>query len=219
MMDLTFKSLPDQPLNILCLGAHCDDIEIGCGGTLLDLLATHPTANCTWAVFSNNKVRAAETNNAVRAMFGENNRIEIVTFDHQDGFMPYKGTAVKEDFERLKGQLNPDVIFTHHRHDLHQDHRTVCDLTWNTFRNHLIFEYEIPKYDGDLGRPNTYRPITAEIAEKKVGALLASYASQADKPWFDRDLFLAIMRLRGMECNAPSGLAEAFYAPKVRLSF
>ncbi len=219
MNELALKHRPDQPLQILCLGAHCDDIEIGCAGAVLSLVTAYPHAKVTWVVFSSSPVRAAETKAAARTMFGDNDRYEIITFDHRDGFMPYDGAAVKEDFERLKDQPDPDLVFTHHRHDLHQDHRIVCDLTWNTFRNHLVLEYEVPKYDGDLGRPNTFVPLTREVAEKKIDALLTSYPSQAGKPWFDRELFLATLRLRGMECNASSGLAEAFHAPKMRLGF
>ncbi len=219
MIDLTLKNRPNHPLHVLCLGAHCDDIEIGSAGTLLKLLAEHPDAIVTWVVFSGNETRKSETAAAAEAIFGDADRYKIITLGHRDGFMPYNGVAVKEDFEVLKGQLDPDLIFTHHRHDLHQDHRIVCELTWNTFRDHLILEYEIPKYDGDFGRPNTYVPVTQEIAERKVAALITSYATQAGKPWFDRDLFLATLRLRGMECNAPSGFAEAFFGTKTRLSF
>jgi LmbE family N-acetylglucosaminyl deacetylase len=202
--------LGDRPLRVLAIGSHADDIEIGCGGTLLRLVREVPELELHWVVLSAAGERADEAR-ASAAAFGA----EVDVQGFRDAFFRY-GPEVKEHFESLK-RLEPDVIFTHHDADRHQDHRLVAELTWNTFRDHLILEYEIPKYDGDLGTPNVFFAVEEEIARRKVELLLESFPSQAGKRWFTEDLFLALMRLRGMECNAPSGLAEAFYARKLSL--
>ena len=216
MMNLLLSQLPDRPLLVLCLGAHCDDIEIGCGATLLEL-RSHREVIITWAVFTSNTRRAAELEQSAHAFLGADAPGRLTVERHRDGFLPYVGAAVKDDFETLKGRVQPDLIFTHYRHDLHQDHRLVSELTWNTFRSHLILEYEIPKVDGDIGNPNLYQPVSAEVCERKIAQLLSCYPSQSTKPWFTADLFRAMMRLRGMECGSPSGFAEAFYARKLTL--
>lgn len=215
MMELRFEGA-SAPV-ILFLGAHCDDIEIGCGGTLLALRERLPDAAIHWVVFSSDEVRERETRDSARRFLGEDpgERLRIESF--RDGFLPYSGGAVKEVFEELKQRIHPDWIFTHYRDDLHQDHRLVCELTWNTWRNHVILEYEIPKWDGDLGQPNSFIALSERQVEEKVENLLKAYPSQASRSWFDADTWRAILRLRGVECNAPERHAEAFYARKLVL--
>jgi LmbE family N-acetylglucosaminyl deacetylase len=202
--------------NVLALGAHCDDIEIGCGGTMLRL-AADPSNAITWVVFSSNAERAAEATRSMKAFLGDAPNRKIVLHEFRDGFLPWTGAEVKDAFEALKGDVQPDLVFTHYRDDLHQDHRLVNELTWNTFRDHLILEYEIPKWDGDFGQPNTFVPLDEEICARKCEILLDAYPTQAGKPWFTADLFRAVARIRGMECRAPGKLAEAFYARKISL--
>ena len=201
----------DAPLRVLAIGAHADDIEIGCGGTLLRLAETARPLEVHWLVLSASAERGAEAR-ASAAAFGA--QLDLQGF--RDAFFRYGG-EVKEFFEEVKGRVEPDLILTHHDGDRHQDHRLVAELTWNTFRDHLILEYEVPKYDGDFGTPNVYVPLEEEQARRKVEFLLDSFPSQAEKRWFTDDLFMALMRLRGMECNSPSGLAEAFYGRKLSL--
>ena len=202
---------------VLCLGCHSDDIEIGCGGAILQLAAERPEAVFSWVVFSADGVRASEARQGV-AQILDPSRVTAVTLKpFPDGFMPYVGADIKRVFEELKRSVSPDVIFTHNRNDAHQDHRLISDLTWNTFRDHLILEYEIPKYDGDMGRPGVFIPLSKDVCEKKVNVIVNTFRSQSDKRWFDRETFLSLMRLRGMECNSPSGYAEAFYGRKLLL--
>lgn len=198
---------------ILCLGAHADDIEIGCGGTILRLVAERPDLEVCWVVLSSNPVRAAEAR-ASAAAFLEGVTRTVVIRDHRDGYLPWAGAAIKDELEALKRDFAPDLIFTHQRHDLHQDHRLVSDLTWNTWRNHLILEYEIPKFDGDFGSPNLFAPLPSATLERKVDLLVRHFATQAGKQWFTPDLFRAVARIRGMECAAAEGAAEAFYCRK-----
>lgn len=216
MIGLPLPESADRPFTVLCLGAHSDDIEIGCGGTILQLKQERPDVCFHWVVFSADGVRAQEAT-ASASMFTANSRCETEMFPFRDGFLPTHRTEIKEHFESLKAQIDPDLILTHYRDDGHQDHRLLAELTWNTFRNHLILEYEIPKYDGDLGRPSVFVPLSAEVAEQKCSVLLDVFASQRNKHWFSRELFMGLMRIRGMECNAPSGYAEAFHARKVVL--
>jgi LmbE family N-acetylglucosaminyl deacetylase len=204
------------PATVLCLGAHADDIEIGCGGSILLLKNLFPQVRFHWVVFTGAGRRAQEAEKAA-GMFTAGSEVKLVLKSFRDGYLPYMGGEVKDFFEQLKSQVNPDLIFTHWRGDAHQDHRLISELTWNTFRDHLILEYEIPKYDGDMGRPNMYLPFEVELAERKVDLLLESFESQRDKRWFDRRTFLGLMRLRGMESNAAGGYAEAFHAAKVVL--
>ncbi len=212
--------LPDTsaPLSILCLGAHSDDIEIGCGGTILRVIAQYPKATLHWVVFSATGVRIAEAHRAAQLFAGKTAINGPIIKNFQDGFMPFVGSEVKAAFEDLK-KTSPDIIFTHCRKDAHQDHRLIAELTWNTFRDHLILEYEIPKYDGDLGQPNLFVPLEQETFQAKVRYLMEAFESQRSKRWFREETFLSLMRLRGMECNAPSGYAEAFYAHKINLVF
>ena len=209
-LDLGTKNAPQ----ILCLGCHSDDIEIGCGGSILRLAEQYPECDIHWTVFSAIGVREAEARRGAELFGGSRVKAPLLkTF--QDGFMPYVGAEVKTVFEKELKQLSPDVVFTHNGRDAHQDHRLISELTWNTFRDHLILEYEIPKYDGDLGRPSMFIPLEAEFYQKKVGCIMDAFESQRRKRWFQPETFLSLMRLRGMECNAPSGYAEAFYCRKM----
>ena len=207
----------DAPIRrVLAVGAHADDIEIGCGATLLALQRAY-ALDITWVVLSADEVREAEARASAAAFLAGAASHELVCHRFRDGYLPYVGDEVKDVFEALKGELNPHVVFTHTRDDLHQDHRLVCELTWNTWREHLILEYEIPKYDGDLGAPNVFVPVSEEVAREKVRLLLDAFASQQGKPWFDEELFLGLMRLRGMEAPSPSRYAEAFTCRKLSL--
>jgi LmbE family N-acetylglucosaminyl deacetylase len=200
---------------LLFLGAHCDDIEIGCGGTLLHLREQLPGAQIHWAIFSSDARRRLEARESARRFLGEEAAGRVHLFEFRDGYLPWAGERVKERFEALKRELDPDAIFTHCLEDRHQDHRLVAELTWNTWRDHLILEYEVPKYEGDLGRPNAYVPVHPELAERKIKTLLEVYASQGTKPWFDAETLRGLLRLRGIECRAT--FAEAFHARKLVL--
>lgn len=215
MLGLTFNREPNAPLQILCLGAHSDDIEIGCGGTILRLIAEYPQVVVRWIVFGTSGHRVDEAYASANEFLGAVERKEIVVKGFRDGFFPYVGAQIKDYFEELKLHTSPDLIFTHYRHDLHQDHRLVCELTWNTFRNHLILEYEIPKYDGDLGVPNFFVHLDESICQRKVQSLMEHFRTQQNKDWFTKDTFLSLMRLRGVESKSPSKYAEAFYCRKI----
>ncbi len=205
-----------SPLKILCLGAHSDDIEIGCGGTILRLAQQYPNCVFHWVVFSAIGVRTTEARLAAELFAGASALRGPLLKVFQDGFMPFMGAEVKAVFEELKS-TSPDLIFTHTRNDAHQDHRLLAELTWNTFRDHLILEYEIPKYDGDLGHPSVFVPLESEVCERKVRYIMDTFQSQHSKRWFKSETFFSLLRLRGMECNAPSGCAEAFYCRKLIL--
>jgi LmbE family N-acetylglucosaminyl deacetylase len=214
MMNLVWNKTRQEPLTILCLGAHSDDIEIGCGATLLQLCQSIAKPNFCWVVLSAKGERETEARKAVE-LFTAGCDSEIFVKEFRDGYLPHEGGQVKDFFEDLKSRVNPDVIFTHWRGDAHQDHRLVNELTWNTFRNHLILEYEIPKFDGDIGRPGVFVALEEWAFRQKVSNLAEVFKSQSSKPWFSSDTFLGLMRLRGMESNAPSGYAEGFYARKL----
>jgi LmbE family N-acetylglucosaminyl deacetylase len=217
MIPLKLDRGANGALQILCLGCHSDDIEIGCGGAILRLAAEHPDCMFHWVVFSATDDRAVEAQRAA-VQFVDPSRLKgpiLKTFP--DGFMPFVGAEIKKVFEELKQSVSPDLIFTHSRKDAHQDHRLISELTWNTFRDHLILEYEIPKYDGDMGQPSVFVPLSSEVYEKKVHLITDTFRSQRGKRWFQPETFLALMRLRGMECNASSGYAEAFYSRKLVL--
>jgi LmbE family N-acetylglucosaminyl deacetylase len=209
--------LGTQRLELLVLGAHADDIEIGCGGTILRLVEDGQVDRLTWVVLSGNEPRAAEARNSASAFLEGARESRVIVTDFRDGFFPYSGPGVKEFFEDLKQAVQPDLILTHRRTDQHQDHRLVAELTWNTWRNHVILEYEIPKYEGDLGSPNFFVPLSRDTCERKVELLLKNFPSQASRRWFTADTFWALLRLRGLECNAPSGFAEGWYARKLML--
>ena len=216
MHSLSFPWDATSPVKVLCLGAHSDDIEIGCGGTILRFVRQYPNCVFHWAVFSAPGVRAEEAQRGAVLFAGARALKRPLLKGFQDGFMPFAGVEVKTVFEELK-TLSPDLIFTHNRNDAHQDHRLLAELTWNTFRDHMILEYEIPKYDGDLGRPSVFVPLDSELCERKVQYLMDTFESQRSKRWFQSDTFFSLLRLRGMECNAPSGYAEAFYCRKFML--
>ena len=203
--------------SVLALGSHSDDIEIGCGATLLALSRARPDVEITWVVLGAEGEREREARASAEAFTATARRSEVIVHGFRDGFFPYIGAEVKDVFEELKSRLDPDVILTHARQDLHQDHRLVCELTWNTWRDHLILEYEIPKYDGDLGTPNVFVPVSEEIAREKVKLVLDAFKSQTEKHWFDEQLFLGLMRVRGMEGRSPGGYAEAFTCRKLSL--
>jgi len=216
MIHFTLKPQPDRTLRILCIGAHSDDIEIGCGGTILRLAEEYPDCELHWAVLCAIGEREEEARHGAELFAGS--RLEKRIFkSFRDGFMPYMGSDVKNMFEDELKILTPDLVFTHNSNDAHQDHRLVSELTWNTFRKNLILEYEIPKYDGDLGRPAVFVELERRICERKTEYLMDAFHSQRDKHWFQPDTFLSLMRLRGMECVAPSGYAEAFYCRKLVL--
>lgn len=202
--------------HVLAVGAHSDDIEIGCGGTLLALADAYPEAAFTWVVLTGTDERQAEAAASAAAFFGPARAPRVHCGGFRDGFLPHE-PGVKELFERVKAELNPDVIFTHQRNDLHQDHRAAAELALQTFRDHLVLGYEVPKYDGDLGAPNVLVPLDRATVDRKVTHLMTHFASQRGKRWFTDDLFRALMRLRGMEANAGDGYAEGFYAHKVVL--
>ncbi len=215
MLKLKFGDAGQPLRRLLCLGAHCDDLEIGCGGTVLRLLEDYPKCEVCWVVFTSTPERKKEAE-AAAALFlkrAKSKRVDIKDF--RDGFLPYSGAAVKDEFEVLKREFSPDLILTHQRHDLHQDHRQICELTWNTWRDHLILEYEIPKYDGDFSSPNFFINLDERLVKLKLEYLFRAFKSQHGKHWFTPDLFSGLMRLRGMEANAPARFAEGFYARKL----
>jgi len=217
MLSLTLGARPSGPLTLLCLGAHADDIEIGCGGTVLRLLGERRRVRVHWVVLSADGERGREARRSAAGLLRRAERAEIRIERFRDGFLPWEGAAVKEVFEQLKAEVDPDLVFTPGRDDAHQDHRLVSELTWNTFRDHCILEYEIPKYDGDLGRPNVFVPLPDRVRRRKLRLLLSAFPSQRNRRWFTESTFDAMMRLRGIECNADSGYAEAFYGRKVVL--
>jgi LmbE family N-acetylglucosaminyl deacetylase len=208
----------ERPLRVLAIGAHSDDIEIGCGGTILKLIEQGSVAEICWVVLTGEANRAAEASSSADAFLKGTANKRVILKSFRDGYFPYDGAAIKGVFEELKAEFSPDLIFTHQRFDLHQDHRITCELTWNTFRNHLILEYEIPKYDGDMGAPNLFVPLDESARDKKVEYLMTYFGSQASKHWFSEDLFSGLLRLRGMECNSPTSYAEAFYSRKAVLA-
>lgn len=216
MLPLRLAPDRDRPLQALFLGAHGDDIELGCGATILELAGRAPGLSAHWVVLSATDERRREIEaSAERFLAGARAR-ELVIERFRDGYLPYEGGRVKDCFEALKGRVTPDVVFTHYRDDAHQDHRLVSELTWNTFRDHLILEYEVPKYDPEAGAPSVFVPVGEAAAEAKARHLLEAYPSQAARPWFTRDTILAVMRLRGVQARAPR-YAEAFHARRLVL--
>jgi LmbE family N-acetylglucosaminyl deacetylase len=202
---------------ILCLGAHSDDIEIGCGGTLLKLIRDYEDLEVLWVVFSAGGARSREARASAQKLMSGVAKKRIVVKNFRASFFPFDGVRIKSFFEDLK-PFHPDVVFTHHRDDRHQDHRLLSDLAWNTFRHHLILEYEIPKYDGDLGVPNVFVPLDEDLCRRKTGHLCQHFQTQANKHWFTEDTFLSLMRLRGIECASDTRYAEAFYCRKMVLT-
>jgi LmbE family N-acetylglucosaminyl deacetylase len=212
MLPLRFAK--GEPLRVLCLGAHCDDIEIGCSGTLMTIRERFPGSHFDWVIFTREAERERESRDAAERIHGPGGAT-VDVLDFRMSYLPFEGARVKEHFEMLKTRVSPDLIFTHRLEDRHQDHRLVAELTWNTFRDHLVLEYEIPKYEGDLGHPNFFVPLSAAIAERKLEVLMNCFPSQSSRAWFRRELFQGHLALRGIECNAMSGSAEAFHARKV----
>lgn len=204
-----------EALRILCLGAHCDDIEIGCGATVLRLLAEHPGSSVHWVVFSSTPTREREARASAADFLAKAGEAHVVVKAFRESFFPAVWSEIKDFFEEIKRTVEPDVVLSHHQRDLHQDHRIVAELTWNTFRNHLVLEYEIPKYEGDLGTPNVFTPVPRSIADRKVELLMHHFGSQVSRPWFRPDTFHGLMSIRGVECHAPEGRAEGFYARKI----
>jgi LmbE family N-acetylglucosaminyl deacetylase len=216
MLRLGLPGVGAEPLRVLALGCHADDIELGCAGTLLRLKASARAMDVRFVIFSAQGEREREARASAEELLDGVARSEIVVHGFRDGYLPYLGPPVKDSVEATK-EFAPDVIFTHQRHDLHQDHRLISELTWNAFRDHLILEYEIPKYDGDHGMPNVFVPLDEATSRRKVELLMRHFASQRSRRWFTEDLFLGLMRLRGMESASETGLAEAFYGRKLVL--
>jgi LmbE family N-acetylglucosaminyl deacetylase len=208
---------PGDRLSVLCLGAHSDDIEIGAGATLLSMQERGVRLDVHWCVLSGIGERETEARASAADFLSAAQRSQIELVSFRDGFFPEQGEAIKSWFEALRDRVNPDLILTHQKADAHQDHRHVCRLTWNTFRDHCILEYEIPKWDGDMGRPNLYVPISAGALNRKIDLLIRHFGSQRSKQWFDSETFLGLARLRGMECHAPERYAEAFVGRKLAL--
>lgn len=215
MIQLSLNKTEESEYKILCLGSHCDDIEIGCGGTILKLIENYQHLVIYWVVFSSNEPRAEEAIASASLFLKEIQTKKIIIKSFRDGFLPFQGIEVKECFEQLKEEFSPDIVFTHHRDDRHQDHRLISELTWNTFRNHLILEYEIPKYDGDLGIPNFFVHLNEVVCRRKIQYILDAFPTQNNKQWFTEDTFRSLLRIRGIESNSPSKYAEAFYCRKI----
>jgi LmbE family N-acetylglucosaminyl deacetylase len=209
---------PGDRLSVLCLGAHSDDVEIGAGGTLLTLQERGILLDVHWCVLSGGNEREREARASATDFLSAAQSFQIELMSFKDTLFPEQGEAIKSWFTTLRGRVDPDVIFTHRRQDAHQDHRHICRLTWNTFRDHCILEYEIPKWDGDMGQPNLYVPISARILKRKIDLLMTHFQSQRSKQWFDSETFLGLARLRGMECRAPELYAESFFGRKLVLT-
>ena len=217
MYELPFPGSATPVKRVLCFGAHCDDIEIGLGATLRKLSRTVQGIDLRICVFSGDAQREAETREALSRMLGDSSSRSLIDVERfRNGHFPYCATEIKAHMETYK-TFQPDVIFTHYRRDHHQDHKTISDLTANTFRNHLVLEYEILKYDGDLGNPNVFIAVSQDELDAKVEALMSSFKSQLDKQWFTADVFTSVARMRGVQCASPSGFAEAFYCNKMTL--
>jgi len=217
MLALKFSQKEKKPLTLLCLGAHSDDIEIGCGGSVLRIFEEYPEISVYWVVFSANTKRRKEAKESANLFLAKASRREIVIKNFKESFFPYEGEEIKGFFEALKKKISPDIIFTHYRNDLHQDHRLISELTWNSYRDHLILEYEVIKYDGDLGAPNFFVHLDDEICGKKIDFLMDSFKTQANRDWFTPDTFLSMLRIRGVESRAPERYAEGFYCRKIIL--
>ena len=217
MLTLQFASTPPRALQILCVGAHSDDIEIGCGGTILRLLSENENAEVCWVVLGSTGQRDAEALMSAEIFLATAKKKDILIRNFKASFFPSVGDEIKSFFEELKERVSPDIVFTHHRNDLHQDHRLISELTWNTYRNHLILEYEILKYDGDMGSPNFFVHLDESICQKKIRVIMDCFKTQRDKDWFTPDAFLSLLRIRGIESKAPERYAEGFYCRKVVL--
>jgi LmbE family N-acetylglucosaminyl deacetylase len=216
MLPLLSSKPTDTPLQVLCLGAHSDDIEIGCGASLMALAEQFPAARFHWVVFTTEPGRDAETRAAAAQLLAPA-RLQLQFVALRPSYLPAHWSELKDHFEALKAAVSPDMIFTHRLEDRHQDHRLIAEMTWTTFRNHLVLEYEIPKYEGDLGQPNVFVPVSKALAEHKIAILMSAFVSQQSRSWFDPETFRGLMRLRGVECQSASGYAEAFHGRKLQL--
>lgn len=205
----------ENSLKILCLGAHGDDIEIGCGGTILRLLPDYDDVEVHWVVLGSSDKRDGEALASANKFLADTKKKKIIIKNFKDSFFPYVGEEIKNFFEQLKKKVSPDIIFTHYRQDLHQDHRLISELTWNTYRDHLILEYEILKYDGDLGSPNLFVHLDEATCQKKIRFIMECFKSQKNKDWFTPDAFQSILRIRGIEARSPQKYAEGFYCRKL----
>jgi LmbE family N-acetylglucosaminyl deacetylase len=217
MLRTLFNLTPKERLSVVCLGAHADDIEIGCGGTLLRFQREEPNLECRWVVFSANAQRRQEGLRSAGEFLRGAQRKVVRIEKFRESFFPGQYSAIKRKLEEIKRHCEPHLVFTHYRDDRHQDHRVLSDLAWNTFRHHLILEYEIPKYDGDLGSPNVFVPLDEETCQQKIGTIVRFFQTQKNKHWFTEDTFYALLRLRGIECCAKNKYAEAFYGRKLVL--
>jgi LmbE family N-acetylglucosaminyl deacetylase len=215
MLDVVFNLPRGRSPTLLFVGAHSDDIEIGCGGTVLELLDRYPGAEVHWVVLSATGARAKEAKKSARMLLRRAKRAHVVVKEFRESYFPSEYPAIKQYFEEIKKLVQPDAVFVHHRDDLHQDHRVIGELAWNTFRDHLILEYEIPKFDGGLGSPSVFVPLSMATMRRKVAVLMRVFGTQRSKRWFTSQTFEGLMRLRGIECNAGDGYAEAFYSRKV----
>lgn len=215
MLRFSFSLKKSSVLKVLCLGAHGDDIEIGSGGTILRLLEEYDNVEIYWVVFGASGQRAVEAEESANLFLANVKQKTIIIKQFRDGFFPYIGAEIKDYFEKIKKEISPDLIFTHYRHDLHQDHRLISELTWNTFRNHFILEYEIVKYDGDLGVPNFFVHLNREICHQKTNHILNCFKTQHARDWFTEDTFFSILRIRGLESKSKGKYAEAFFCRKI----
>ena len=215
MLALTLAPSSNSALDILCIGAHCDDVEIGCGGTVIVLQQRYPRCKVHMLVLTSTPARRQEAIAAAKALIKVSARGEMRICAFQDGLLPAHLPEVKAEFERMKKAINPDLVLTHHGLDRHQDHSLVSHITWQTFRDHMIWEYEIPKFDGDLVTPNMYVPLSSALAQRKIDLVIRAFPSQHAKPWFKAENLDAVMRLRGLEIRAASGYAEGFHCRKL----
>lgn len=217
MVRLELALPKDRAVRVLCLGAHSDDIEIGCGGTILRLLSEYEDVEVHWVVVGSSGERDHEAVASANIFLADAKKKDIIIEHFKTSFFPYVGEEIKHFFEKLKTEVSPDIIFTHYCGDLHQDHRLTSELTWNTYRNHLILEYEIMKYDGDMGRPNLFVHLDEAICRKKINVIMDCFKTQKEKDWFTPDAFLSLLRIRGIESKAPGKYAEGFYCRKIVL--
>jgi LmbE family N-acetylglucosaminyl deacetylase len=215
MVRLTFGLRNGSPGKVLCLGAHADDIEIGAGGAILRLCEQYDNLEVFWVVFAASGPRGAEAKKSASIFLKKAYRKTVVVKSFRDSFFPFQGARIKAYFEELKESFSPDLIFTHNRSDLHQDHRFISEATWNTFRDHFILEYEIVKYDGDLGNPNFFVGLDVETCRKKIGAIVTCFKTQNGRKWFSEETFLSILKLRGIESSAADAYAEGYYCRKM----
>jgi LmbE family N-acetylglucosaminyl deacetylase len=215
MFKVKFEEKNETPYQILCLGAHSDDIEIGCGGTILKILQAFDNLVIFWVVLSSDNERKKEAFESANTLLKKANSFHVEIYQYKENYFPYIGYEIKSTIDKIKLKISPDIIFTHYRNDLHQDHRLISELTWNAFRDHFILEYEVPKYDGDIGNPNFFVHLNEHLIRTKIHHLLSNFKTQKNRHWFTDDVFLALARLRGIESNAPDNFAEAFHCRKI----